>query len=257
MRLAIACLAACLVTTAPVSAQSPGNGQLSVSYDPGADSRSNQIANSLRELAVFDALGQSVNESVHLPRNLFATFRNCGLANAFYDPQKLEIVMCYELIARVGDAARQWSDDDQEVGENIVGATSFFFLHELGHALVDQLDLPTTGREEDAVDEIATLILLDGDAEGVKMLSSAVQQFDDLAAQKQAVKDLAFWDEHPVDAQRMYNIMCLVYGSNPQAFKDMIGEGGLPEQRAKGCPAEFTKKKRSWTRLLGPSLKPE
>ena len=38
--------------------------------------------------------------------------------------------------------------------------------HELGHALIHVLDLPTTGREEDAVDQLSTYILAYGSEGG-------------------------------------------------------------------------------------------
>jgi Putative metallopeptidase len=241
MRSAFSCLAACLIAVASQASAQPAtnpgpaaDGTLTVSYAPGADEQSNELGSSLREAGLFDAFGQSVGETVRLPANLSATFRNCGEANAFYDPQKLEIVMCYELITSIGEAERGRSGNDQMVDSAMIGAASFFFLHELGHALVHQLDIPVTGREEDAVDEIATLILLEGDedGQGAAMLSAAVRKFDDLAAQKKDVGKLAFWDEHSVDAQRMYAIMCMIYGSNPQRYGTLVGEGGLPTPRA-------------------------
>jgi hypothetical protein len=39
------------------------------------------------------------------------------------------------------------------------GAMMFVFFHEFGHMAIDVLKLPSTGPEEDAVDEFSTLIL--------------------------------------------------------------------------------------------------
>src|SRR5215213_9965570 len=39
------------------------------------------------------------------------------------------------------------------------GAMMFVFFHEFGHMAIDLLKLPSTGPEEDAVDEFSTLIL--------------------------------------------------------------------------------------------------
>ena len=36
------------------------------------------------------------------------------------------------------------------------GVTVSTFFHELGHALIDAWDLPITGREEDAADQLPT-----------------------------------------------------------------------------------------------------
>lgn len=48
----------------------------------------------------------------------------------------------------------------------VTGAVFFAFLYELGHALVDQLELPVTGKEEDAVDQLAAVILDEGAQQG-------------------------------------------------------------------------------------------
>ena len=57
------------------------------------------------------------------------------------------------------------------------GAMVVFFFHELGHCLIDVWDLPTTGREEDAVDQLAMFVLLDGTPEGEGMVLSAATFF--------------------------------------------------------------------------------
>lgn len=45
------------------------------------------------------------------------------------------------------------SDSKEEAVSSATGALLWIFLHETGHALADLLDLPLTGREEDAVDQ--------------------------------------------------------------------------------------------------------
>jgi Zn-dependent peptidase ImmA (M78 family) len=42
----------------------------------------------------------------------------------------------------------------------VIGPVSLVFLHELGHALLDVLQIPILGREEDASDQLATYMLL-------------------------------------------------------------------------------------------------
>lgn len=50
-----------------------------------------------------------------------------------------------------------------------------FFYHEVGHALVDVLELPITGKEEDAVDQLSTYVLVeDADGGEVAALDGAV-----------------------------------------------------------------------------------
>jgi Putative metallopeptidase len=49
--------------------------------------------------------------------------------------------------------------------------------HEVGHVLIDVLNLPTTGRDEDVVDEFSTLLLLEGEEEGEKAVINAAEWF--------------------------------------------------------------------------------
>jgi Putative metallopeptidase len=232
-------------------------GKINVRYDPGADEISEQLAKLLADEKIFETLSVAIDETVRLPRDLDVVFRNCGAANAFYDPAQTGITMCYELIAMIGQTAANAGQTDDEIGQNFLGTAAFFFLHELGHALVHQLDLPITGKEEDAVDDIATLLILeaDEDNQGAKMLAAAAGQFGELAAKKEKLDDLPFWDEHSLDAQRMYHVICMIYGSNPKAYPGLVGDDLLPKQRAERCPSEFQQRQRSWQRLLKDNLK--
>ena len=63
-------------------------------------------------------------------------------------------------------------------------------------------------------------------------------------------QELPFWDEHSLDAQRVYNIACLIYGSDPEVYNDLVGDDGLPSDRAERCPDEFAQKVKSWEKLL-------
>jgi len=63
------------------------------------------------------------------------------------------------------------------------------------------------------------------------------------------------WGEHSLSEQRFYNILCLVYGSNPEKFNFLVEDGDLPEERAEICPSEYERKVNSWDTLLSPYWK--
>ena len=57
--------------------------------------------------------------------------------------------------------ARQLSAEEREEADLFVlGNTVFILYHELGHALIDQLGLPVLGREEDAADNLASIMMI-------------------------------------------------------------------------------------------------
>ncbi len=124
----------------------------------------------------------------------------------------------------------------------------FTFLHELGHALVDQYQLPIIGREEDAADSFAAvfLILMRRD----DAIIDALNQFEVIAAVEDESANIPYWDEHELTRQRIYNIACLLYGSSPESYRNWVTEGRLPDTRAKLCPTEYEQAKGSWAKLL-------
>ncbi|MFV0389747.1 MAG: DUF4344 domain-containing metallopeptidase [Pyrinomonadaceae bacterium] len=194
-----------------------------------------------------------LNQIVAMPYDVYLNFDTCGEPNAFYNPNAKEITMCYEFLTQFDQVFSQISSNPEEVRSMSAGAMMVFFFHELGHCLIDAWDLPTTGREEDAVDQLATVLLLGSD-EGDKSVMSAVLFFN-VISQGNRRSDLAFWDEHSLDQQRFYDMLCLTFGSNPTKHQSLLSDDGLPRSRAVRCPAEYKRVDRAWNRLLLPYLK--
>jgi hypothetical protein len=176
---------------------------------------------------------------------------DCGTVNAFYDPNSSRIIMCYELLEYYVDMFKPVSQSNEELGNAVIGATFFAFFHELGHGLIHQLELPATGQEEDAVDELSTLILMEGGDDGVAAAMAGAKWFameqekEDKTGQK-----MPLFDEHGLNGKRFYNVACLVYGSDPTKYQAMVTNNYLPEPRAVRCSEEFKRKSRAWENLL-------
>lgn len=230
-------------------------GDFKVGFSPSTKARNPKkvIPKDVKE--PLQELANSLNEMLALPHDVYLNFDDCGEPNAFYSPATKEITMCYEFLSLFAETFSAVSDDEAEVEDHVANTMVFFFFHELGHCLIDVWDLPATGREEDAVDQLAMVILLDGTPEGESMVASA-SLFFILSSGNQEDQELAFWDEHSLDQQRFYDTVCLAYGSNPSKNKDLIGENGLPEERAGRCPSEFQRANRAWQKLLEPYLQP-
>jgi len=71
--------------------------------------------------------------------------------------------------------------------------------------------------------------------------------------QKQGDKT-PFWDEHAFNGQRFYNVLCMIYGSDPQKYGQFVTSGNLPKDRAQRCFEEYAKIKKGWEKLLQPHL---
>ncbi|MEN9226288.1 MAG: DUF4344 domain-containing metallopeptidase [Thermostichus sp. HHBFW_bins_43] len=230
-------------------------GDLILTYEASADAELEAVRLILESNGTFDKLIAGLNEELAFPQDIQVVFTECGTVNAFYDPEAVQISMCYELIAYYAALFADENTSPEELEEHVINAGLFTFFHELGHALVDQYELPITGREEDVVDEFAVLSLLEYGSEGEWAAIVGMAQFAFDAAVEAELETLAYWGEHALSAQRFYTMACLIYGSNPEQFADLVGEDGLPEERAAQCPYEYEQKYNSWTVLLEPYFK--
>jgi hypothetical protein len=170
---------------------------------------------------------------------------------AFYDGNGPQIKICYELLDQYEEEFKTISKDPKEIDNMVQDTLAQTLFHELGHCLIDQWELPATGREEDAVDQLATVLLLDGSAEGQDSAINAALEFD-IASRNEAKDDMVFWDEHSFSETRFFDMICLVYGSNPKKNAGMIGDDKLPKDRAVRCPGEWDRANRAWMKLLAP-----
>jgi hypothetical protein len=241
-------------------------GNFVVKYEKTDNEDYQELEAIFKETRLLEDTVQELNNVFALPSQVPVVFRECGDVNAFYDPETREIALCYELVeyyAGMFLSEDQTEEESDEGGEAVAGATIFTFFHELGHALIDIYDLPVTGREEDAVDQLATMILLEGGEEGETAALNGAWSFlteeeeaeEEEEEEAEEEEELAFWDEHSLDEQRFYNIVCWSYGKNPQGFQYLVDDETLPEGRAERCPAEYDRMSRSWDALLDPYVK--
>lgn len=189
-----------------------------------------------------------LNGELALPRDLRIAHASCGVENAYYSFDDEQVVLCWELLDRIASTMARAGLREEEVASATGSAWLFVLFHEVGHALVDLYDLPVTGREEDAVDDLATLILIDAGAADAAIAAAVFWILTD----DQAYSDAKFADEHSLNPQRFYTILCTVYGSDPSAYGDLVDYEYLPHERAQRCPREYEQKASSWGRLLEP-----
>jgi len=161
-------------------------------------------------------------------------------------------VICYELIAAIRDewveVAPGTSQDDRTRDLATQFATIFVIHHEVGHALIDLLDIPVVGREEDAADQFAAFYsLLHGTADP---LTSALYVLGLWGAREDARTLAALGDEHALQLQRMLNLVCWIHGSGGKLQPSLLAM--LPESRRSNCHDEFERLANSWSVLLWP-----
>jgi hypothetical protein len=248
----------------PAPRRSGDRGDFKVAYSAVKDPDYKELQQIFKDTALFEETVKALNETLSLPSDVTVTLRECGEINAFYEPDSHRISMCYELVGAFTEmflAGAETEEEAEAAGVAVAGATLFIFFHEAGHALIDLYDLPITGKEEDAVDQLATLILLEAGEDGENAALDGASSFireeeeEEASEDEEGLEELAFWDEHSLDEQRFYNIVCWIYGKNPEGFAYLVEDETLPEARAESCPGEYERMSKAWDTLLEPYVK--
>ena len=156
-------------------------------------------------------------------------------------------------------AASQTQPSDAAIAY-VEGNILSVFYHEFGHALIDLLDLPVLGQEEDAADVLAVVLtemLWEEDAAESAARASAITYQLSAKELAEAGDETAWWDTHGPDLQRHYNVVCLFYGVDPESRAAFAEEFKLPDDRAETCEEEYTIAESSWGRFLDDVTRPE
>jgi len=241
--LVMACLALAWAYPA-LSAGKPGEGRFVVKPPRVSTAALRQDAREMHDSGVLQELAKAMNGLFLLPRDVSIRFAECGESNAFYDSEAYEILMCLELMQGMAETLEGQFEDEESTADALAGAFIAVALHEIGHALVHVLELPITGREEDAVDQLAAWMLIKADDVG-SVLGAAATYYTD-----EDLDEAYLAGEHALSKQRYFNMVCWVYGADPDNGGELIEVWELPAERAERCPDEYALLDRSWTRIL-------
>jgi len=193
----------------------------------------------------LDTIAARLNDSLALPLDITLATAHCDEPNATYNPGVRRVTLCYELFRSLADRFKSAPGREYLVP----GTIMFALMHETGHALTDVLALPVTGREEDAVDQLASLLLLEQGAIGDSLLFGAAVWLMS-SARRGRQDSLALADDHSLDQQRVFNLLCWIEGRAPGRYPQIKAEAWLPEHRRRQCADEYARLNASWRRLL-------
>lgn len=239
--------------TGDVAVGYAGQNQIVIAYPPVSNLRTQQ-----RQIWMQNRFLEDMSKGLaHIkwPRQLGFAAAECGQPNAFYNPQQHSISICYELADELTQLFSQTQLPQEQQGILFAGTLTFILLHEAGHAVIGEFEIPAVGREEDAADQFAALAFV-ADPNGERLLMGPLWWFRLRVQQNSFLgfdlrdKNSLYADTHGVDEQRFYNLTCWLYGSNPSAHKDFLSNGMLTPERAQRCPYEYQKIARSWDVLL-------
>jgi hypothetical protein len=256
--LGVAALAALVLplraSAAGKAAAKPAQSMITYEYRYSKNPENQAVAKELAERKVLEQFAEALSV-LKLPRPLKLQFLGCnGTSNAWYDPTGGTVNFCYEYVTEFKNTAATKDLGKVPLQDAVNGPLVYIFLHETGHAVFDYLKVPIMGREEDAADYFAAVILLRM-GKGIAMRSmrgTAWLYGTEAKSDKIGVDDFA--DSHGLNAQRYFNILCLAYGSDPEYFAAAVTEGKLPKDRAEWCGDEYRMAAYAVKKLIAPSI---
>jgi len=244
--------------------------------DGGYRSTTNRTYAAVRERIMKARLLERLRDfllPVRLPRSVGVLAAECeggDNASPFYHNGERTITVCYQFIAFAEKVADKVMADTRRDPkrypfpitreEFLWGLIGGVLLHEGAHALVDVLDVPVFGREEDAADQMSILVALHlrpALAEAaLKSYAYFWRMVPDPAGglTKDGSMNEDFADEHGTASQRLFNGLCIGYGHSPAVFGKFVAAGWLPEQRAKGCAREHARIVSAFARTVLPFI---
>ncbi len=202
---------------------------------------------------------EQMNDSFILPRDIDVYFTDCGTANAFYvtpfaliddlpNSEQINIsaggavFMCHELTQLFSNF---YTDKAQAAS-----ASLFVLMHEVGHALVNQLRLPVLGIEESYVDGMSAVFLGEADLSEGSVLAGWF-----FGSQSET----PFFDTHRAGPQRLGDLACWGIGADLSIAEDPL-VGSIAQQlilSGRNCEFEYNQQLGALNTVLGPHLRGE
>ncbi|WP_299013238.1 DUF4344 domain-containing metallopeptidase [uncultured Photobacterium sp.] len=177
-----------------------------------------------------------------------------ALDGPLYDPEQHQIQIPYSFFNHAIERFKSNNYKKSGISEEQAALDTLLhtLLHELGHAFVADNNIPVLGKEEDAVDNFATVLLLNYIESGDEVAISAADLFAYEDQQIEAFDSLDFIDEHSLDIQRYYYTLCLIYGSNPEQHSQLLEdiEKDFKTEREDVCEEEFERVSHNWMTYL-------
>jgi hypothetical protein len=227
-------------TPTPPPADTPttdwGNSQVDIIYREPQDPQFAPIRERLMKRQVLEQLRLFLSP-LKLPRKLLVQTEQCNAQRRPYQPGG-PVTICYEYVAKIEQIAPR----NQQAGSlppelMVVGAFVQTVLHEVSLAIFDIFELPVWGREEDAADKLAGFIMVQfGKEVALKVMIGAAWFFD---ASDRTWTGNDFASVESPEAQRLFNYLCIAYGSDPATFKFLLDQNLLPARRAQRCGNEY------------------
>lgn len=166
-------------------------------------------------------------------------------------------VLCCVGATGFAQAQEDYTQEDVDTAvEFAMHDAKFTIYHEIGHMLVGQLGLPVLGKEEDAADALATILLLtdENDDDSYNALVDAADgwYFNAVKSTGTSLEELSYYDEHSLNIQRAYAMACFMVGKDAEAFSNIAEAYEFDADQQEACSGTYEQARAAWDSVLEP-----
>lgn len=227
---------------------------VSVRYLNPIDKTHEQYLTQIQQSGVNDTLVDLAESLMPFSKPLIIEYGSDD--GPLYDPEKHLVQMPYSFY---GEALSYFKKNkyDEKYGKSAqlgaIDTVLHTLIHEAGHAYIADQNIPILGKEEDAVDNLAAVLMIEYVENGDDAAISAADMFAFESDDRPDYYDFGeYIDEHSFDLQRYFSTLCLVYGSDPDKHKALLDEveNDYLAERKDFCVYQYQAISENWHRYL-------
>ena len=200
---------------------------------------------------VFEEIMEDLETIFNLPERLSIVFTSGKPGPLYYD-YTIHLPYEFMMFADWVITNSGYVNNIEDRASAIINICEFVLYHELGHAIVEQMEFQVESGEEDLVDQFAAVIAADWELVDVIIDAS---EFLALAEELEVQQGkLSFTTEHSMGYDRMEHLACVLYGSNPEKY-GFIKEDFELQEGGESCIEVYQEALSNWRALLADVLR--
>ena len=244
----------------PITASANGKFTFTIVRDGNPEDE--KLADYIEKTGTFTKIIDTLNKTLVIPYDIGVVLTNSPKYGPHYEPDKKLIVLDYgneRWAAQQFDKNYEADSDEESRQDYLNNINLFVFYHELAHALIDAYKIPVVGEEEDAADSMAAVMVLHYFENGPQILLDNTDYFDNARLAGDSEEN-QYWDEHALNEQRYYRILCYAHAKAPEYIEKVLPDYDDEEhtlqkfltERKDYCKREYVKLHNNWLTLLKP-----
>ena len=134
----------------------------------------------------------------------------------------------------------------------VKNVTTHVVLHEVGHALIREFDLPVLANEENMADSFSTNYITQNRRDDAVAIITHRAQSWLIEDQSVDPKNYDLKGEHELDKRRAYTSLCLLYGADPAQWRTQVAWVNFSQRDLQDCSDTAPHQIESWQKILFP-----